>query len=183
MVTEHARELRNRAVAWFWIMAMCLFLLWLASGCAAAGSAVAGGAVGGAVAGPPGAAAGAAGGLIGWGWTSIVSWWHSAWDWLTGPSEPPPHIPTPVELFWWALQMAMIVGAVLVILKLAGSRYRAMAWNAVKALFRLKPVVAVKSMLAAEGVIHSDTVPIVQPRKTQDTVLDSVLPQPAEGDT
>lgn len=182
MTTESARALRNSAVTWAWILACCLFLLWFA-GCAAAGSTLAGGAVGGAVAGPPGAAAGAAGGLIGFGWTSIVQWWHGAWDWLTGPSDPPPHIPTPMELFWWALQMALLVGAVLVILKLAGSRYRAMAWNAVKALFRLKPVVAVKSMLAAEGVIHSGDIPIVQPRKTQDIVLDSVLPKPPEGDT
>lgn len=182
MTTCYEREFRNKAVAWVWILACCLVLLWFAS-CAAAGSTLAGGAVGGAVAGPPGAAAGAAGGLIGWGWTSIVAWCSSAWDWFTGPSDPPPHIPTPMELFWWALQMALLVGAVLVVLKLFGPRYRTLAWNFVKAMFRLRPVVAVKSMLAAEGVIHSGDVPLVQPRKTQDIVLDSVLPQPPEGDT
>lgn len=88
------------------------------------------------------------------------------------------------DLTWAAAKWAAILGAVYFLLKVLGSaRYRAMAWNGIKAMLLLKPIVALRSMLAAEGAIHSGEVPLVQPRKTQDIVLGSVLPTPPEGDT
>ena len=216
MVTEHARELRNRAVVWAWIMAMCLFLLWLASGCSSASwqrvkahAAEDGMAAGG----------GAAMVLIPFPYGLMVGLPLVAFAPVVGETMRPPDPVTVVntdkdgkttvktfqpkdardapppdtgwsigsffaDLTWAVLKWSLVFSAIVLALKLIFTvRGKSLFAGARKAMRALRPVTAIKSLLAADGWLHSDTVPTVQPRKTQDTVLDSVLPQPAEGDT
>lgn len=71
---------------------VCL-LAFVFPSCAMLGSTAGGAAAGAAIGGPHGAVVGAAGGAVGYGWTSIVAGFRSAWHWFSGlfsGGAPPP---------------------------------------------------------------------------------------------
>ena len=81
--------------------------------CAATGSVAAGAGLGAWLGGLWGAIAGGIGGLIGWSWTSIVSWWNGLWDGINGTSDKVDSAASSAMTLAWAIG-AMLVASCLV---------------------------------------------------------------------
>lgn len=114
-------------------------------GCSMLGSVGGGAVAGGAVAGPTGAAAGGLGGMIGYGWTSIVQWWSNFWDGLFGNSPTPQQVQTVLDTFTVLKWIGIFAVLVIAMKAVLGPRYRILlgeflvgVWKALTSFLMLK---------------------------------------------
>ena len=127
--------MKKPRIGWlvYGIAAVCLVVF--LTGCSMLGSVGGGAVAGGAVAGPPGAAAGGLGGMIGYGWTTIVQWWSDFWDGLFGNAPTPTQVQTVLDTFTVIKWVAVFAVLVIALKALMGPRYRELLLEFVKSLW------------------------------------------------